>query len=87
MTPDVDIFTTDGRSFCAKSAKLSPAARECADEVINKKPIKIDRGILTMVPRILRANKATIIKGQVKIYRINVIPICIVNSDTVCMFN
>ena len=87
MTLVVEIFTTEGRSFCAKSAKLSPAARECADEVISKKPIRINRGIRPMVPRHLRTNESAIIKGQVKIFRINVILICIVNSDTVCMFN
>ena len=87
MTLVVEIFTTDGRSFCAKSAKLSPATRECADEVISKKPIRINRGIWPMVPRHLRTNEAAIIKGQVKIYRINVILICVVNSDTVYVLN
>ena len=40
-----------------------------------------------MVPRHLRTNEDAIIKGQVKIYRINVILICVVNSATVYVLN
>ena len=86
MTLVVVIVTSDGRCFCAKSAQLYRATRHCADEVISKKPSRINRGIRPMVPRHLRTNEAAIIKGQVKIYRINIILICVVNSDTVCMF-